>query len=139
MTEKPKGTLNFGLRGQKKIESKITGFFFHFCVNGDQKLNHLFLSYWSNQKVEQFSSHTRVTSTLFSATTHFPSFHFQGAFRLSVLTREFTTKSQSELNLKKTTLPKARENVSGKSQFIVLNLIGRESGASFLVQQSKIQ
>ena len=51
-----------------------------------------------------------------------------------------TTRSQSELNSeKKSTLPKARENVSGKSQFIVLNLIGRESGASFLVQQSKIQ
>lgn len=32
MTEKPKGTLNFSLRGQKKVESKITVF-----VNGDYK------------------------------------------------------------------------------------------------------
>ena len=49
------------------------------------------------------------------------------------------TRSQSELNLEKSTLPKAQENLSKKSQFIGLNLIGRESGASFLVQQSKIQ
>ena len=37
MTEKPKGTLNFSLRGQKKIESKITD-----CVNGCLKLNYFF-------------------------------------------------------------------------------------------------
>ena len=69
----------------------------------------------------------------------FPIISLLGRISIECLNKGIYDKEPIGTQLKKTTLPKARENVSGKSQFIVLNLIGRESGASFLVQQSKIQ